>query len=338
MELRNLKNYITSARALFVIALAARLAVFGLLLAHYGPGSFYLANNGVALSDNDSQNYVTIAKNLVEYGEYSRFAAPPYFQDAFRTPLLPVYFAPFISAFGFTSGVTAGMLVLDIILSFTAVLGYKFAKLFLRNSYALAFGLILALEPLLVYRSSIAEPDALIVLLFLAGLYYFVRFWNEGFNKFLILTALFLGLATLAKPVGIYTIYFLGLAILFKSRSIKRTAIYALVALIMVFPWIYRNHEVFGRWSLSSVTAYNFYNYYTAKLAPVEKWPAEIGGRDPQRDLRNENYFLSQSLARIKAHPMEYAKQHLVGTLLNFLAEDLVGMRNNGHAGILPFA
>ncbi len=320
------------------IAFAARLAVFVLLLGNYGPGGFYLANRAAPLTDNDSQNYVTIAKNIAEGNGYSRFVEPPFEPDSFRTPLLPLYFTPFISKLGFTIGVTAAMLVLIAILSFSAAIAFKFARLFLSERYSFWFALVIALEALLVYRSSIAEPDALIVLLLLAAMYFFARFWKEGGAGYLYATGISLGILTLAKPVGIYVIVLTAFFALARSRSLKSTAAYALIALAVISPWVYRNYKVFGSWSMSSITMYNFYNYYTDKIRlPGETWPLQFTDRDPARNLANEDYFMRVSWARIKNQPFGYAKAHGLGTVKNLLASDLPGIYNNGHTRILPF-
>ena len=332
---------------LIAVAFAARLAIFILMLGNFGPGGFYLANRFAPLTDNDSQNYVTIAKNLAEGNGYSRFAEGPFEPDSFRTPLLPLYFTPFISAFGFKIGVIAAMLVLIAILSLTAAVAYKFARLFLQERYSFWFALLIALEPLLVYRSNIAEPDGLIVLLLLLAMYFFTRFWKEGQVKYLYGAGLLLGILCLAKPVGIYVICIVGIFAfmtqLLRGRevteSIRNLAVYFTIAAVVVGPWVYRNHKVFGAWSTSSITMYNFYNYYTDKIRlPTEPLPKNLAGRDSARDLRNEKYFMKLSLDRIKAQPFAYAKAHVTGTVKNLLASDLPGIYNNGHSRILPFA
>ena len=70
----------------------------------------------------------------------------------------------------------------------------------------LLVGFIVALEPLLAYRSSFAEPDVLMILLFLLSVYFLILFWQKNNKKNLYLSALFLGLLTLAKPVGVYLV------------------------------------------------------------------------------------------------------------------------------------
>lgn len=331
---------------LFAIALLARLLVFGGLLYHYGPGSFYLANYGAPLSDNDSQNYVTIAKNLVEHHSYSRFAAAPFEPDSFRTPLLVFYFVPFIYLFGFFS-IWLAILVLDVILAGTAVLAYYFAKLFTEEKYAIWAGLLVALEPLLVYRSNIAEPDALVVSLLLAAAYCFVLFWREQQSQYLYSTAVFLGLATLAKPIGLYVIYLVAIFTMFRFIQVHstwkrnhRTFFGAgCIVILILAPWLVRNHRTFGAWSMSSVQAYNFYYYYTGNLRlPNETVPDFFQGRDPIRNLRYEKYLLNQSFQRIKSQPGAYVRQHLVGTVRNLFTSDFVGFYNNGHEKLLPMS
>lgn len=321
---------------LFLLALAARLLVFGSLLFHYGPGSFYLANDGTPLSDNDSQNYVTIAKNLVEGNGFSRFAEAPFEPDSFRTPLLAFYFVPFVYAFGFSKGLVLAMFVLNIILAGTPVAAFYVAKLFIREKYAFWTGVLVALEPLLAYRTNIAEPDALIVLLLLAAVYFFVLYWRNPQAKYLYLTAIFLGVLTLAKPVGLYLPLFFGIFAAGRLPPLKALAIFFLIFGSIIFPWAYRNKSGFGTWGISSVAAYNFYNYYTDNL-PVQILIPPTAGREPARNLGYSKQYLAIARKRIWGAPRSYVKRHLVGTIRNFFASDLPGIYHNGHTRILPF-
>src|SRR3989338_2361427 len=93
------------------------------------------------------KNFVVIAKNLVERGAYSRFVDPPYDPDSFRTPLLPLYFVPFVYFFG-VGGITLAVLLLTVIVSFTGVAAYSLARLFLSYTLSVWAGVLVAVEPL----------------------------------------------------------------------------------------------------------------------------------------------------------------------------------------------
>lgn len=332
---------------LFLLALLARLFFFGSMLSHYGPGSFYLANSGAPLTVNDSMNYVVIAKNLVERGAYSRFVDPPYDPDSFRTPLLPLYFVPFVYFFG-VGGITLAVLLLTVIVSFTGVAAYSLARLFLSYTLSVWAGVLVAVEPLLAYRSNIAEPDALIVLLLTVALYYFVLYWRDRKPRYLYLTFILLSLLTLAKPLGA------GLLALLLSASIvvwmvKKTpcaqtarliGVSVCIVVLLLGPWLYRNERVFGVWGLSSVGAYNLYNYYTASLAPDNESLPQYArvDQDPLRNLANAHELTRIAVGRIAQNPDGYVRLHLLGIVRNVLASDLPAFYHHKQLKLLPFA
>ncbi len=326
------------------------------MFAYQGPESFYLGDNGTGLIGHDSQHYVVIAKNLVEGNGYSRFVEAPFEPDALRTPLLPLYFIPFIYFFGF-SHVWVGILLLLFILSFTPVVVYKLSRQLVSPRAALVISFLVALQPLLAYRSNIAEPDALMVLLIPLAFYYLVKFLQNiqsspGFQlisqpkRNLYLSALVLGISTLAKPVGVYLaviiVFFIALYLVLQKVSwhviAEQCLVYFGIVVLVISPWLIRNRVVFGVWTVSSIATYNAYAYYTNSL----KYPGEPVLEFPVREaVRNPKYSSSYnqvSFERIKRAPLQYAKLHLTGTVRNLLASDMTAFAFNGHLKLLPVA
>ena len=331
---------------IFGVALIFRLFIFGLLMFNYGPGSFYLDNDGQSLNGNDSQYYVLIARNLIEEKSYSHFVDQPFQPTSYRTPLLPLYFVPFIYLFGFKS-IWLAILILDIILSLTPVVAYYLAKLFVSKISSLIIGLLVALEPLLAYYSNFAEADALMVLLFLISLYCLILFWQTGQRKRLYWSALFLGLLTLAKPIGVYLlvlfIIFILLKLFFNKKEFKKiilqTMLFILIFVAIIFPWLWRNYSVFGVWGLSSVKAHNLYSYYTEDIKlDNEEINFSSQDRDPVINIKYQNQLIAISLERIKNQPVKYFKRHFLGTARSFFASDFQSFYYTGHQKILPFA
>ena len=329
---------------IFLAALTLRLFFFFAMFSDYGRGSFYL-DNGQGLDNNDSQHYVVIAKNIVEHHSYSRFFDPPFQLDGYRTPLLPAYFVPFIWLLGFDSTWMA-ILILIFVLSLIPVVSYFLAKLFISERKSFWVGILVALEPLLAYRSNFAEPDILMMLLFLISVYFLIIFWRNLKIKDLVGAAVFLGLLTLAKPAGVYILIFFLAFILSKlffnkdkwKKIIFSAIICCAVFLAMVLPWLYRNYRVFGVWDLSSITAHNLYSYYTAEFKlPNEKIYFSPDDRDPVRNLKYQNQLIAISFQRIKNQPVKYWTSHLMGTFRSLSASDLPSFYYNGHGKLLPF-
>jgi 4-amino-4-deoxy-L-arabinose transferase-like glycosyltransferase len=338
------EKYIT--RTLFLIALIVHVAIFYTMMWLYGPCSFFLSND-CSVNGNDTQHYVVIAYNITHGHGYSRFVDPPYESDGLRTPLLPLYFAPF-TYFGGLGIIWLAILFLNILLSLAPVVIYKFSRFFLAHKFAVIAGLGMALEPLYVYRSQIAEPDALFVLIFAATLFLLMRLWREGKTRDAILCGILLGLSILAKPSGEYvSIILIGFEFIyivffqrFAFSTIKYPIIMFCLAALIVSPWVIRNKIVFGTAQISSIQGYGLYEYFTRDIQlPNEQIPAYIqnASREPSRDLSFQNYFTSVSAARIKAHPGTYFKELVVGMVRSLFVSDISDIYYYGQAGLLPF-
>ena len=332
---------------LYVLALVAHLVFFYALLYLYGPCSFFLSND-CTLSGNDTQHYVIIANNIADGNGYSRFLEAPYEPDGLRTPFLPIYFVPFALAGGY-SLIWLAILLLNLVLALAAPLIYKLARFFVPHGFALAAGIVMSLEPLYLYRSQIAEPDALLVLFVAGAMYFLVLSWKENQLKYLALCAALLGLAVLAKPnaqyLAVFVLIFETFFLLFfspRSRSDRWRflAVFVGVIFAIVAPWLVRNYAVFGVPQLSSIQGYNLYQYYTSDFAlPNEQVPNDIqkGSREPSRYLPYQTYFTGLALERIKAAPGAYLQTHLIGALRNLFVSDISAIYYYGHTKLLPF-
>lgn len=333
--------------ALFGVALFAHLVVFYALMYIYGPCSFFLSND-CSVNGNDTQHYSIIAYNLSHENGYSRFVDAPFEKDALRTPLMPLYLAPF-TYFGGYDLLWLAILLLNIVLPLAAPIAYKLARFFLTHSSACVVGIFMALEPLYLYRSQIAEPDALLVLLLLISIFFITRAWQRNYLHDLYRASFFLGFAILAKPSAQYisvlvlictAVYLFWLSKFSYKESAKALAICIAIIAAVISPWLVRNTYVFGVPAISSIQGYNLYEFYTESLSLAdENIPAEIstGSREPSRYLPFQNYFIQVSIRRIQTQPVAYAREQLVGTLRNLFVSDIAQIVYYHHERILPF-
>jgi len=233
-------------------------------------------------------------------------------------------------------------------LSLIPIISYYLARIFVSQDKSLLIGLIVAVEPLLAYRSNFAEPDALMILLFLLSLYFLILFWKKGENKKMYLSALFLGLLTLAKPVGVYLvaifIVFILSRLFFKDKrgSVKKIILpillFILIFVAIIFPWLARNNVIFGVWDLSSIKAHNLYSCYTNSFnLDNEQVNFNSEDRDPIRNIKYQQQLVDISLERIKVQPFDYLKFHLTGTVRLLVSSDLQSFYYNGHSKLIPF-
>lgn len=336
---KNTTNFI------FVVSLLFHLYFFLAILFFYGNRGFLGTIDG-KLGNYDNHHYVVIAKNLVERGVYSRFVDPPYEIDSLRPPLYPAYFVPFWGA-GEFSGILISIIVLQILLSYAAVLVYKISRYFLEYRYAFLSGLFFALNPSFAYRSSLIEPDPVVVFFILFSVYYLVSFFYNNGNKFeyLYYCYIFLGLLTLTKPIGMYIMpifLIFSFVILFVKKIninqiIKNLLISFVIFFSMIFPWFLRNKVIFNTWSFSSIGTYNFYSYYTVPVKSLDENEILFPEREPARNIARGEYYSEIVKLRISNNPIAYATNHLIGTVRNLFVSSLVGFYNNSHTKVLLF-
>jgi hypothetical protein len=162
------------------------------------------------------------------------------------------------------------ILVQTIIGFFNIYLIYKIALLFNKNISYLVICLSL-LSVNLINTSTFILTEAIFFTFYLYFLYYFIKCVLRENIKFkdnlknIILSAVFLALATLTKPISIYFMVVLPLVFLKKeifSKKIFSIILFVLIYSLVVSPWNFRNLNYFGVYKLSSSIADNLNGYY----------------------------------------------------------------------------
>lgn len=333
--------------SLYVVALVARLTIFFLLVNIYGTGSVYLANHGEPIVGHDTQHYMVIAHNVLELHGYSRFITSPFEPDGVRTPLYPVLLIPFLYFFGYPSGATVAVLSMNFIWALTPLLAFIVARKFVRLRYAVLVGLATAVDPLLIFRSNIAEPDALLTLLFLGTSYFFIQYWRMPERpKYLYATMAGLGLMILAKPVALYVGYALIAVMLtrmswynhsWRSR-IKHGAISVAILLALLMPWFAYYYFTFGTVDVSSAPVSVLYTYSTKSfMLPGEPVDPPFISRESPRDPRNKKFYSNIVKRRIQSDPKRYFFEQLEGAYENIDSVEFKEIRWYKQEAIIPF-
>lgn len=126
-----------------------------------------------------------------------------------------------------------------------------------------------------------SEP--LFLVFFLTALYFAIRFWNTGLERFLIASALFASLSVLTRYVGFGALVALvGLALWSNSRPAKRRAVRAAmvsaVATVTLAPWAIRNASLssqvvdraWGIYGTGAEVLRGFFSTASTWVLPVE--------------------------------------------------------------------
>lgn len=299
----------------------------------------------------DSYEYDGMAMSLVEnhrfYQPEPAFYFPPQYRiplfevrtptDAFRAPLYPLFLAGIYSVFGHKPYVA---IIFQLMLSsLTCVLVYYIGEMFIRRGVGFIAGLLLALDfPTVVYGNLIMT-DMLFTFLFLASIYFILKFFRGKKRKHLVYSAILLGASALCRLVILYFAFVMVLSfiVVYRKKLIKglfNYFIYILIFLAAVSPWAIRNYIVYDTLSLSITQGGNLLFYNAAYLEAhkrggyehldairkemQEKTDRLFAERDISSPFEKAKVYQELALERILADPGLYTRIHLIGALKIF--------------------
>lgn len=312
---------LTPILVLLIIALAIRLVDYFVMLGQQ-PDIF---------SVRDADGYVTIARNLVESGAYSRGVYPELAPDLTRPPLYPLFLAALMQVFG----ENGNLIVLSHIVSGTVlvVLTYALAReLNISPWFSLLGSILIALDPLFILTGHYYLSENMFLPLWIAGLWLFFRYWNFRRLRHLLLSALLFSLAALTRPVlqffPVLIIIFAGYISHPQVMAVfwRNFILFAFVFVVLLLPWCLRNQTTGGVFTLSTISDINLY-YYRAKavLADAEQISQEEalqrleGGIDSLTANQSVTpdrvyaYMRSRSLEILTYHPLQTLKMTALG-------------------------
>ncbi|MFZ2555908.1 MAG: glycosyltransferase family 39 protein [Minisyncoccia bacterium] len=281
----------------------------------------------------DSKGYIYLAENILEHQVFSAAQSEPFYPESFRAPGYPAFLAVLFALFG-TSVVA--LFVHALIASIAPVLLYL---IFLPIHERAAFwaAIIFTLEPVRIYLSASFLSDAFFTLIFLASLLCLMRIRNPLVAA--VSAGALLGIAILVRPIAmflpiLYVLYVLATIRPWKT-SIISAALLCIVSAAVVFPWMYRNHQLFDSWNVSSVGSANLMLYNAPEFL---KWNTNPDTQALLDSFREEQAALSReealSLARsavftdtfreiIRGNEVSYIFFHFLKTAPFFLTDGL---------------
>ncbi len=270
--------------------------------------------------------YYQSALNLLHHGTLSIALQPPFFPDAYHTPLYSILIASLLALRLPLLGV---ILFQNILIALTAVLIYRIGiTLFSSRPIAFFGALAASLEPMNFYWGNLLMSDNLFTLLCIAGFYLFLK---KRYGSF----ALIMGLATLTRPLALYFfipfILFLPLREFFDDRGriayarIGKTVVTMIILFtIVVMPWLIRNKIEFNTVGLSTASWYELYTIVGASFAKAEHIayppaPVIAAGLEMTRfNFSYDAYYKKAFLETVLAHPLAYVAFHLSATWTSF--------------------
>lgn len=300
----------------FFIVFLPRLAYSIFVYAHSGSHGF--------ISYLDAEVFVREAENILEHGVMSQFPVPPFLPDPLRTPLYLWFLAGFL---WLHAPLFAIVSVQNLLAAASGVLIYRIAKTqFAAPRVGIIAAALFAVEPMTIYWNNLLMSDGLFAFLFLATVHVSLhRRWFWG--------AALLGLATLARPVGLY---FLPLFLLwavfchFPLSSLNVRPLLAKLFLMLaifaalIFPWMLRNKIIFDRFELATAGWLNLYLFTMTEFAaskgetlpmpvvPEAYHPDAAAGRVLYNyEFASADFYKEHSKKLVSRYPVDYLLFHL---------------------------
>ncbi len=244
---------------LAVAALALRLALSGVA---------WVEPQRLAIEE-DSVEYVTIARNLAAGHGFSRATEPPYEPDTRRTPVYPSLLA---ALFGLPRAGERAAAFAGVVASvLTVVATWRMAAALIGPAAAWWAALLLALDLTSAAYAAQILTEAFFTLLLVLS---FLPLLDRDVTMPSALRAGTLsGLAALCRPIGVFA--FAALAPLCRLRTrdaagaIRLLTLAGFMAMALVAVWTMRNYRAGGTATVSSVAATNMYFH---RAAYVEAW------------------------------------------------------------------
>ncbi|NQX92912.1 MAG: glycosyltransferase family 39 protein [Flavobacteriales bacterium] len=232
-----------SLMGLFLIALTPRLIWW--IVVWLMTGDFTLFDSG---------QFILIADNLLQHGEFSRSTSSPFFPDIARTPGYPLFLAIFKS-FG---------LSLKAVSFFQMLLGALIPVMIFRLSKKLKFDngwigfVLLCLSPSLILFVPILLSDGLFLLLFAIAI---ILLLKEKSWRNLILLGIVLGVMAITRPIGQFLPFLIIPYLLVQRVSWSRVLVFFFATAMLPALWSARNYHHFETFRLSSMSTNNLLMY-----------------------------------------------------------------------------
>jgi 4-amino-4-deoxy-L-arabinose transferase-like glycosyltransferase len=177
----------------------------------------------------------------------------------------------------------------------TAVVAFLLARSLLGPSTALMAGLVVAAYPNHVFYSSLQLTEPLFTLV-VVGMTFLILRWPTALRS-AAAAGVLLGVAALTRPAIVLfplvlPVWYVRLGNGLRA-AITRAGVVALMLVVIVTPWILRNHRVSGGWELASSSGDNFWRGNNpealggyARSREMERALIAGEGRDASRGYR----------------------------------------------------
>lgn len=244
----------------------------------------------------DQNEYLQLGQNLLD-GHGLQFTDPRFGQQvwAYRTPGYPLLIA---ACGGNVTAIRVAQAILD---SASVLAIYLLARVWISPNLSLAAAFVVAVNPLLIYFTGLILSETFFISLLLWGMVLLVR---QG--PLPILGGIILAFGALTRPSAILLPTLLALIV--KRRMALPVA---LLTLLTLFPWAYRNHLRLGTWiwttTNSGITLYDGFNPH-ATGGSDQSFVRDMPQLSAMGEVERSQYLASQAHQYIRQNPWECLK------------------------------
>jgi 4-amino-4-deoxy-L-arabinose transferase-like glycosyltransferase len=323
MNKNNIYQFLSSKGLILIILLAFVIRMSFFISTQ--PWEKEIINNKIFSPGSDAAGYHQRALSLITNKSFEDF-------DAFRTPCYPIFIALIYSISSCSIWL---VLLIQIFLSLISVwLVYKIASTMFSRKIGLLSALLFSIDIPQALHTVYLLTETLFVFLFLVSVYYLCKSINENRFWSICLSALYLGIATLVRPISFLFPFAVVFFILVLSNlKLKKKLVYSLlfsfIFIITISPWLLRNYSKYGEAKLSSVSGYNllFYNVVYTEMSktvtPVDQvnknfYALAIKQGIDTTDMfsfKNSHIFSNIATNYIKENFIFYCKRHIIGII-----------------------
>jgi 4-amino-4-deoxy-L-arabinose transferase-like glycosyltransferase len=227
-------------RLVFAVFVALNVLLMGFSV----PQGPYVAAADVAVS-------MEPARALLEGAGFVHPDGRPY---VWGTPLYPVFLAIFLGIFPWQLALYAIVVVQCLLLYSIGLMTRSIAAVFAPKAATLA-QLLLIFNPNVLVTAHLLQTEILFTFFLSAGVVMMIRYRDTPSWRTAATVGVLVGLATLVRPVGQFVLLLLPVFFLMFVSKVSRHALIrsaaagvlaAMVATLVLFPWIARNQQLFG--------------------------------------------------------------------------------------------
>ncbi|OGZ40820.1 MAG: hypothetical protein A3I20_02340 [Candidatus Portnoybacteria bacterium RIFCSPLOWO2_02_FULL_40_15] len=327
--MEKIKTWLKNNRKIIIIFLIAFIPRLIFMLASYFIQGDYSFREG-------QDGYLDAGLNLLLHGVFTGESNFPLTPHSFPAPGYPVLLAVswlIIPKYVFV------VFWQNIMFSIFIVYIYKFSRLFFNDFISFAAAIFTALEPFSILWPNVVMSETPFLLFFMLSLYFLALFWKEEKWKFIIYSAVLLGLAALIRPIVtyFYPVIFISSVIMSwpkitQPKLVKFLLVYLIVFLAVISSWSVRNKIQFNDYAISTLPNYLYFLTAARDFLILSQGMSEIeadnylqnlaiekaGVENFNQILMKDKYIpvlkeITQSL--IKADLSGYFKWHLIKSI-----------------------